>query len=226
LKPNLNLELETLEKRNRKRIRKSREKEKGKAAQQHSSAQPGACPRRLTGEIHLSAATPSPARPLSLARCPVGPGYRRRAVAPCAPFLSLSAPWTLPISSALPALAMDRRVRTRARRRNSRPRCPPTRPSSLLEPRQHPHSLPRLILRSSTLARALPTPPDAVGDPRSLPRPSSSSKTAPNHPELRPEVRHLCLCLISPNSLCARPILASPVLGHGGPLRPRGGRLV
>jgi hypothetical protein len=33
LKPNLNLELETLEKRNRKGIRKSREKEKGKAAQ-------------------------------------------------------------------------------------------------------------------------------------------------------------------------------------------------
>jgi hypothetical protein len=32
LKPNLNLELENLEKRNRKGIRKSREKEKGKAA--------------------------------------------------------------------------------------------------------------------------------------------------------------------------------------------------
>jgi hypothetical protein len=33
LKPNLNLELETLEKRNGKGIRKFREKEKGKAAQ-------------------------------------------------------------------------------------------------------------------------------------------------------------------------------------------------
>jgi hypothetical protein len=33
LKPNLNLELKTLEKRNRKGIRKSREKEKGNAAQ-------------------------------------------------------------------------------------------------------------------------------------------------------------------------------------------------
>jgi hypothetical protein len=42
LKPNLNLELETLEKRNRKRIRKSKEKEK--VAQQPSSAQPGRVP--------------------------------------------------------------------------------------------------------------------------------------------------------------------------------------
>jgi hypothetical protein len=115
---------------------------------------------------------------------------------------------------------MDRRVRTRAHRRNSRPRRPPTRPSSLLEPRPCPHSLPRLISHSSALSRALPTPPDAAGDPRPLPRPSSSPETAPSHPELRPEVRHLCPCLISPISLCARPILASPVLGRGGPPRP------
>jgi hypothetical protein len=44
LKPNLNLELKTLEKRNRKGIRKSREKEKGNAAQpaQLGSASPRA----------------------------------------------------------------------------------------------------------------------------------------------------------------------------------------
>jgi hypothetical protein len=116
LKPNLNLELETLEKRNRKRIRKSREKEKGKAAQQPSLAQPGrtpARPRRLTGGIHLSAATLSPPRSLSLslALCPLGLTCRRQLfplraslpslprgpmlpgtepLPPCAPFLSLS----------------------------------------------------------------------------------------------------------------------------------------
>jgi hypothetical protein len=114
LKPNLNLGLETLEKRNRKRIRKSKEKEKGKAAQQPSSAQSGrapACPCRLTGGIHLSTTAFSLARSLSLALCPLGPTCRRQlfpppcpssfstsraraarrwAIAPCAPFLSLS----------------------------------------------------------------------------------------------------------------------------------------
>jgi hypothetical protein len=112
-----------------------------------NSAQPGrvpARPRRLTGGPCLSAAALSPTRPPSLARCPVEPTWQRRflhpralsaswarfascrAIAPCAPF-SLSALWTLPVRSALPAPAVDRRVRTRARRRISRPRRPPTR---------------------------------------------------------------------------------------------------
>jgi hypothetical protein len=114
LKPNLNLELETLEKRIRKRIRKSREKEKEKAAHQPSSTQPGrapACPRHLTGGIHLSAAAFSPAHSLSrslpagadlsapvfplrtslpsLPHWPVLPGAEP--LHPCAPFLSLCA---------------------------------------------------------------------------------------------------------------------------------------
>jgi hypothetical protein len=47
-------------------------------------------PHRLTGGIHLSVATSSPARPLSLARCPVGSGCRCRFLCPRAPLPSLS----------------------------------------------------------------------------------------------------------------------------------------
>jgi hypothetical protein len=70
LKPNLNLELKTLYKRNRKGIRKSREKKEMQPSRPNS-AQLGRAPthpRRLTGGIHLSAPTPSPARSLSLSR--------------------------------------------------------------------------------------------------------------------------------------------------------------
>jgi hypothetical protein len=84
LKPNLNLELKILEKRNRKGIRKSREK--GKAAQQPNSAQPGrapARPRRLTGGPRLSAAT------FSLALCPLGPTCRCQLLRPRASLFSL-----------------------------------------------------------------------------------------------------------------------------------------
>jgi hypothetical protein len=75
---------------------------------------------------------------------------------------------------------MDRRMRTRARRRNSRPRRPPTRTHLPLRARQRSHSLPRLISHSFALSRTLPTPPDATGDPRPLLRPSSSPETAPS----------------------------------------------
>jgi hypothetical protein len=143
---------------------------------------------------------------------------------PARPLLSLSAPWTLPVSSALPALAVDQRVRTRAHRQISWPRRPPTRPAPLLEPWQCPHLLPRLISHSIALSRALPSPPDAARDPRPRSRPSSSPETAPSLSELRPEVRHLCPCLISLVPLCARPILTSPVLGRGGPSCSRSGR--
>jgi hypothetical protein len=108
-------------------------------------------------------------------------------------------------------------VRTRARHRISRPRRPPTRPAPLLEPRQCPHSLPRLVSHSIALSRALPSPPDTTGDSRPRSRPSSSPETAPSLSELCPEVRHLCPCSISVVPLCAQPILASPVLGRGGP---------
>jgi hypothetical protein len=47
-------------------------------------------------------------------------------------------------------------------------------------------------------------------DPRPPCRSSSSLDTAPSDPELRPEVRHLSLCSISPIMLCRRPISASP----------------
>jgi hypothetical protein len=149
----------------------------------------------------------------------------RRAVAPCVPF-SLSAPWACPVSFAPSALAVDRRVRTRARRRISRPRRPPTHPSPFLEPRQCPAHTPHLISLSFTLSRALLTPPATNEDPRPCSRPSSSPETAPSLPELRPEVRHSSSCPISPIAACVRPILPSPVLGRGGPPCSRGGRLI
>jgi hypothetical protein len=76
LKPNLNLELETLEKRNRKGIRKSREKEKGKAAQL-GPARPRtrvpAPPDRWDPPVSGSFLSCAPSLSLSLALCLVGP---------------------------------------------------------------------------------------------------------------------------------------------------------
>jgi hypothetical protein len=99
-------------------------------------------------------------------------------------------------------------------------------PSSLLRappvPRAHPH----LILRSFALSRALPTPLAAAGDPQPRSRPSSSPKTAPSLPELRPKVRHPSLCPISLIAPCVRPISPLPVLGRGGPPCSRGGRSI
>jgi hypothetical protein len=184
-----------------------------------NSAQPGrapACLRRLTGDpacqrqpsllralplsrsllsgADLSTPISSPARPSSLsasrarfASC--------RVVAPRVPF-SPSVPWTLPVSSTLPTPVVDRRVRTHAHRRISRPRRQPTRPAPFLEPRQCPALPPPcLISRSSAHSRALPTSPTATGDPRPCSQPSSSPETAPDLPELRPEVRLPPPCL-------------------------------
>jgi hypothetical protein len=147
----------------------------------------------------------------------------RQAVAPRVPF-SLSAPWACLVSSAFPALAVDRRVRTRTRRRRSQPRRPPTRLAPFLEPRQCPAHTPRLISLSFTLSRALPSSPDAAGDlcPRS--RLSSKPETAPSLPELRPEVTHPSPCPISPVAPCVRPISPLSVLGRGGPPCSRGDR--
>jgi hypothetical protein len=199
-------------------------------------------PCYLTGGIHLSAATPSPACPLSRSlpsgarlsvsvSSPARPSSlsasraqfaRRRVVAPCAPFPSLCV------------------VDPPCQFRPPRPRRGPARAHSRTSPEfsaTTPTHAPQLPLRASP-APALTSPPHfaqlhplsrsahAARDPRPLPRPFSSPETTPNHPELRPKVRHLCPCLISPNPLCARPILASPVLSCGGPPCPRGGRPV
>jgi hypothetical protein len=142
---------------------------------------------------------------------------------PHVPF-SLSAPWACFVSSAFPALAVDRRVRTRARRWISWPRRSPTRPAPFLEPRQCPAYTPHLISLGFTFSCALPTPPAAAGDPRPRSRPSSSPETAPSLPELRPEVRHSSPCLVSLIAPCVRPISSSPVLDRGGPPCSRGGR--
>jgi hypothetical protein len=144
------------------------------------------------------------ALPLSLSRGPRSPVAELLPRVPL--FLSLSTPWTLLVSSAPSALAVDRRVRTRAHHRISRPRRPPTHPAPFLEPRQCPAHAPCLTSHSFTLFRALPTPPAAAGDPRPRSRPSSSPETAPSLPELRPEVRHPSPCPIFPIALCAWPI--------------------
>jgi hypothetical protein len=187
---------------------------------------------------------PSPARAHSLALCPLGLTCRRQLLhllalslslsrgpgslvaepLPHVPLSSLSAPWACPVSFAPSALAVDRRVRTHARRRISRPRCPPTCPVPFLKPGQCPAHTPRLISYSFTLSRALPTPPDAAGDPRPRSWPSSSPETAPSLPELRPEMRHMSPCPISPIVPCVRPISPSPVLSRGGLSCSRGGR--
>jgi hypothetical protein len=228
-------ELENIEKKKKKRKQPSRPTKPSQAVR----------PRCLTGGPRLSTAVlpracPSPlslaaqwgqpvdasflhphAPSLSLSR---GPGSPVAEPLPRAPLSSLSAPWACPVSSSPSALAVDRHVRTRARRRISRPRRPPTRPTPFLEPRQCPVHTPRLISLSFTPSRPLPTSPAAVGDPRPRSRPSSSPETAPSLPELYPKVRHPSPCPISSIAPCARPILPSPVLGRGGPPYSHGGR--
>jgi hypothetical protein len=179
-----------------------------------SSSSPSHVPslsRSLPSGADLSA-------PVLLLRAPVAEPLPR---AP--PFL-LSAPWACLVSSAPSALAVDRRLRTRARHRISRPRRPPTFLASFLEPHQCPAHTPLLISLSFTLSRALPTPPATAGDPRLCSRPSSSPETTPSLPELRPEVRHPSPCPISPIAPCARPISPSPVLGRDGLPCSRGGQ--
>jgi hypothetical protein len=229
--------LKTLEKRNGKVIRKFRKKEKANSAQTippgpvvRARACAPAAPDRRTPSVGASL----PRTLLSLSRSlaaqwgqavgagslrpraplpslPHGPGSLVAEPLPRALALSPSAPWASPVSSALPALAVDQRTRTHARRWNSRPRRPPTCPSSLFEPYSRPHSLPRLISHNPALSRALPTPSDLAGDPRPPPQSTISSEATPSDPELRPEVRHLLPCSISPVTLCHLPISASQV---------------
>jgi hypothetical protein len=163
------------------------------------------CPRRLTGRPRLSAVVLPRAHPPSLARCPVGLTCRHQfpllvrslsvsrarftSAEPlplCVPF-SLSAPWACPVSSAFPAPAVNWRMCTRARRRVSRPRRPPTCPAPLFRapavPRAHPsphfarlHPLSRSAHAASRRRRPAPTFPaiQLAGDrskpPRAPPR--------------------------------------------------------
>jgi hypothetical protein len=110
-------------------------------------------PRRLTGGPRQSEAVLPRARPPSLALYSVGLTCRRQfpspvcslsvswtrfaSAEPLPPLVlfSLSVSWACLVSSAFPALVVDWRVRIRARRRVSRPRRPPTRPTPFLEPR-------------------------------------------------------------------------------------------
>ena len=102
---------------------------------------------------------------------------------PHAPLSSLSVQWACPVSSAPSALAVDRRVRTRARRRISRPRRPPTRPAPFLEPRQCPAHTPHLISCSFALCprRQLPsgTRTGVPGHPARRRPPQASPSSAP-----------------------------------------------
>jgi hypothetical protein len=141
-----------------KELENPEKKKRIKQPTQPKSAQPGRAPARprcLIGGPRLSAADPlsracslsrslpsgadlsvlvffTRALPLSLSR---GPGSPVAESLPRAHLSSLSAPWACPVSSAPSVLAVDRRVRTRARRRISRPRRPPTRPAPFLKPR-------------------------------------------------------------------------------------------
>jgi hypothetical protein len=162
-------------------------------------------PRRLTGEPRLSAVVLPRARPpsrslpsgadlsapMSFARSlslSVSVSRARFASAEPLPprvLFSLSAPWACLVSFAFPALAVNRRVRTRARRRFSRPRRPPMRPTPFLEPRKCPALAPRLILHTLALSRALPSPLDATGDRSKPPRAPPRGETpvpVPNFP--------------------------------------------
>jgi hypothetical protein len=177
----------------------------------------------LTGEWSLSTADCPALSSLSLTRCPVGPSCRRWFLRPRAPLPSLPRGPALPDAESLPCapvLSLSLRCGPPLSVLPS-PRPPwtseralahvvgilgyitfPT-PQLLFEPRPCPHSLPHLISRSPAPTRALLMPPDLTRDPRPPPRPSSSPETALSHPELRPEVRHLCPCLVSPSSVVA-----------------------
>jgi hypothetical protein len=137
-------------------------------------------------------------RPFALSLCLTGPVRQCRAIAPAHPLFSLSAPWACLVSSAFPALAVDRRVRTHARRRVSRPRRPPTRPAPLFRappvPRAHPsphfaqlHPLSRSAHAASCRRRPAPAFPaiqlveDRSKPPRAPPR-GETPVLVPNFP--------------------------------------------
>jgi hypothetical protein len=146
-----------------------------------------------------------------------------RVVAPACPLFSLCAVGL----SCQSRLLRARRGPARAHSRTSpgfSATTPAHAPNSLLEPRQCPAHTPHLISHTLALSRALPSPPDTVGDSSPCSRPFSSPETTPGLPELRPEVRHPSTCPISLIAPCVRPISPSLVLDRGGPPCSRGGR--
>jgi hypothetical protein len=182
---------------------------------------PSSLPRSLPSGAKLLAPVPF-ARTLLFPLCLASPVRQSPSRCPM-PSPSLSAPWAFPVSSALPALAVDQRARTRALRRNSRPRRPPTRPSSLFEPgRARTHS--RLISHSPALSRALPTPPDLARNPRPPPRSTSSPEATPSDQELRPRGETSSPMLNFPSYTLSPANFGFAGVGRGGPPRPRGGR--
>jgi hypothetical protein len=108
-------------------------------------------PSHPCSPLSLSRSLPSGAElsaPVPFARAPLfplyltGPPCQTPSRYPHSPVLPLSTPWACTVSFALSAPVVDQHTRTRARRQNPRPRRPPTCPSSLFEPRSHPHSSP------------------------------------------------------------------------------------
>jgi hypothetical protein len=219
----LNLDLEKpYRKRNRKGIRKSGKKKNHFGPNQPISPVPRARLPSLTGGPRLSAPVfrarsfsrtlPSGAdlsAPVSFARAPLlslclmGPVRQLPSHCPARPlFFSLCrgpVP-SVPSSSRSPGTSACALVHFAGfLGHDARPRAQ----LPFLEPRQCPAHTPRLTSLDFTLSRALPTPPIAAGDPRPRSRPSSSLKTAPSLPELRPEVRHPFPCPISLIAPCA-----------------------
>jgi hypothetical protein len=200
-------------------------------------------PRRLTGGPRLSAAVLPRARPPSLARCPVGPICRRQFPSPAHSLsLSVSRAWiasrqvVAPSTPFFSLYVMGLPCQFRPLRAHRGPARAHSRTSpdfSAMMPAHAPSSL----LRAPPVPRAQPSPhfsqlhplsrsthAAGVSCPRSWP--TSSPETAPNLPELHPEVRHLSPCPISSIAPCVRPISSSSVLGRGGPPCSRGGRSI
>jgi hypothetical protein len=206
-------------------------------AQPHARARARAiaAPDRWTPPVSAS----RPARsPLSLARCLVGPTCRRQLPSPARPLVSLlrgpilpgaeplprtplsslSAPWTLPVSSAP----------LRARRG---PACahsltspdfsattPAHAPSSLLRAPPVPRTHPRLISRSSALATRRHRRPAPAFSTTQLAGERAKPPQAPPRGETPVPVPNFPYC-----ALCSANF-GSLVLGHGGPPCSRGVR--
>jgi hypothetical protein len=203
--------------------------------------------RRLTGGPRLSAAALSPARSLSCS-LPSGADLSALVSSPArSPSLCPAGPVRQLLSrcperpSPLSLCAVDPPYQIRPPRACRGPTSAHTRTSPDFSVMTPAHA-PSFLLRAPPVPRTCPPPPPHFAQlcplsrsalatrrrrrPAPAPRPSSSPKNAPSLPKLRPEVRHLCPCSISLVSLCAWPILASPVLGRGTPPCSRGGRLI
>jgi hypothetical protein len=169
-------------------------------------------PRRLTGGFHLLAAVSFPTRslshslpsgtelsaPVALARA-LFPISTSRAHFVNTPSRSLRVPSPSryvvgpPYQLCLPRAPPWTNTRALAHaHRDPRPRRPPMHPSSFFSTARTRTSSPFHFAQD----RALPTLLDLAGDPRPPCWSPSSPEATPSHPELRPEVRRLFLCLV------------------------------